>query len=272
MGGFFGLQPDEWSAIAALGTFFVALFATVFAFMQIRQARALRIEQTRPYVAAYLELGHNFDISFIFLVVKNFGSTTARDITVTSDISMKRAWGNVSNPETLLLFDKLPVLVPGQEWRTLFDWGPSRVQAELDEKYTLTVMSSNSSGKPLPGETFVLDWNTFKPTKNIGVKTIHDVGKSMKKIEETLGKWTEGHRGLSVVSRDGHRKDAEVSAANRERRQPVEEQEAVRKEVAIEQVVDTTSHTANYRVSGEEEDVPSYPSVDEGEGGEQTEQ
>ena len=140
-------------------------------------------------------------------MVKNFGSTTARDITVTSDIPMRRAWGNVSNPEKLLLFDILPVLVPGQEWRTLFDWGPSRFQAELDEKYSLTVVSSDSSGKPLADETFVLDWNTFKPTKNIGVKTIHDVGKSMEKIEKTLGNWTEGQRGLSVVSRDGHRKD-----------------------------------------------------------------
>jgi len=46
----------------------------------------------------------------------------------------------------------------------------------------------------------------------------------------------------------------------------------VRKEVAIEQVVDTTSDAANYMFSGEEKDLPSYPSVDAGEGGEQTEQ
>jgi len=52
MDWFFALQSDGWSAIAALGTFVVALTATVFAFVQIRQARALRVEQARPYVAA----------------------------------------------------------------------------------------------------------------------------------------------------------------------------------------------------------------------------
>jgi len=63
-----------------------------------------------------------------------------------------------------------------------------------------------------------------------------------------------------------------VSPAIRGRPQRSEEQEAVRKEVAIEQVVDTTSDAANYMFSGEEKDLPSYPSVDAGEGGEQTEQ
>lgn len=262
VGTFIGLQPDEWSALAAVGTFFVAVAAAIFAFIQVNEARRLREEQARPYVAAFLEMGHDVDPSFMFLVIKNFGSTTARDVTVTSDVTMKRAWGNRQDPEELLLFDKLPVLVPGQEWRTLFDWGPHRFDAGLDDVYTLTVSSSDSSGKRLKDEKFVLDWNTFKPTQGIGVKTIHDVGKSLKEIEKTLSKWTEGSRGLSVVARDGYRKDAETSAAMAERRKRREAQEANKTEVAFEQVADMTSDTALYRVTGDEADLASYPSAE----------
>ncbi|MFB2583448.1 hypothetical protein [Herbiconiux liukaitaii] len=107
------LKSDEWAAIGTVGTHIVAIIAAVFAFMQVGEARQLRVEQARPCVAAYLELGSEVDVSFILLIVKNFGATTARDTTVKSDKPMMLAWGNSQNPEELLLFDKLPVLVLG---------------------------------------------------------------------------------------------------------------------------------------------------------------
>lgn len=253
------LKADEWSAIGTVGTLAVAGVAAVFAWIQVRDARRLRVEQARPYVAAYLELGNEIDVTFILLVVKNFGTTTARDITVTSDKPMKRAWGNSHNPEELLLFEKLPVLVPGQSWRTLFDWGPDRFKAGLDEVYTLTLKSHDSGMMPLKDETFVLDWNTFKPTRNVGVKTVHDIGKSIKEIEKTLGKWTEGNRGLSVVTRDGHRKDDEATEDYEERTRLWAEEKRLHKDTVIEQVSDATNDTAFYRSAGEEEELSSYP-------------
>jgi hypothetical protein len=253
------LSSDQWTAIGTVGTFVVALLAAAFAYFQVREARRLRTEQARPYVAAYLELGSEIDVTFILLVVKNFGATTARDITVTTDKPMKRAWGNSQNPEDLLLFDKLPVLVPGQSWRTLFDWGPDRFKAGLNDTYTLTVSSHDSAGKRLKDEVFVLDWNTFKPTRNVGVKTIHDVGKSVKEIENTLSKWTEGIRGLSVVTRSGEKRDAEAAAEYAEYQRKAEEYEKLQKKSVIEQVSDATSDTAFYRLAGEEEELSSYP-------------
>jgi len=273
VGGFFGwiasLKADDWAAIGAIGTLVVAAVAAAFAFVQVRDARRLRVEQARPYVAAYLELGSEIDVTFILLIVKNFGTTTARDITVTSDKPMKRAWGKSQNPEDLLLFDKLPVLVPGQSWRTLFDWGPDRFKAGLDDTYTLTVSSHDSAGKPLKDEVFLLDWNTFKPTRNVGIKTIHDVGKSLSAIESTIKKWGEGNRGLSVVARDGHRKDREDEAVDRERMRLYEEEMKIQRESVIEQVIDTTSDSVFQRFAGEEEDLSSYPILDEDVQGEE---
>jgi hypothetical protein len=135
----------------------------------------------------------------------------------------------------------------------------------LNETYTVTVSSHDSAGKRLKDEVFVLDWNTFKPTRNVGVKTIHDVGKSVKEIEKTLAKWTEGVRGLSVVTRDGHRKDDEANAEYLERQREWEEEQKLQKETVIEQVSDTTSNTAFYRLAGEEEELSSYPSPEEAE-------
>lgn len=253
------LTASEWAAIGTVGTMVIAAFAAVFAYLQVSQARRLRIEQARPYVAAYLELGNDIDVTFIQLVVKNFGSTTARNVKVTSNKPMKRAWGRANDPEELLLFDTLPVLVPGQSWRTLFDWGPDRFKAELDDTYTLTVSSCDSAGKPLKDEVFVLDWNTFKPTRNVGVKTIHDLGKSLAQIESTLGRWTEGRRGLSVIARDGQRKDAQDAADEVERQRLFEEDQKIRKREVIEEVADMSASAVTQRFAGEEEELSSYP-------------
>jgi hypothetical protein len=198
---------DEWQAFGAVGTLVVAVVAAIYAGQQVREARRSRDEQTRPYVAVYLEVLREVEMSMLQLVFKNFGTTTARDITVTVDQPMRRAWGRASSPEELKLFDRLPALVPGQTWETLFDWGPDRFKAGLNEVYKITVHSHDSSGKKLPDETFVIDWNTLVPTRNVGVKTTHHVGKSLSAIERTMQQWTEGLSGLRVFTRSGEEKD-----------------------------------------------------------------
>jgi len=102
-------------------------------------------EQTRPYVAVCLEVLREVEMSMLQLVFKNFGTTTARDITVSVDQPMRRAWGRASSPEEIKLFDRLPALVPGQTWETLFDWGPDRFKAGLNEAYEITVHSHDSA-------------------------------------------------------------------------------------------------------------------------------
>lgn len=198
---------DEWQAFGAVGTLVVAVVAAIYAGQQVREARRSRAEQTRPYVAVYLELLREVEMSMLQLVFKNFGTTTARDISVTVDKPMHRAWGRASSPEELKLFDRLPALVPGQTWETLFDWGPDRFEAGLNDVYKVTVHSHDSGGKPLPDETFVIDWTTLVPTRNVGVKTTHHVGKSLSTIEQTMQRWTEGLSGLRVFTRSGEEKD-----------------------------------------------------------------
>lgn len=256
--------PAEWEAIGVMGTLGVAVAAAVFAFFQVKELRDNRREQMRPYVAAYLELGREVEVNMMFLVVKNFGETTARNITAKSDKPMKRAWGHQQDPEDLPLFDKLHALVPGQEWRTLFDWGPARFKAELNDAYTLTISSHDSTGKKLPDETFVIDWAVYKPTRNIGVKTVHDVGKSLIKIQDTLARWGEGAHGLKVWTRDGEKKDAEDYADYEQRMAEVEAENAKNQpdpipSTVVEQIGSWEHDAAIHLPAGEETELPSYP-------------
>jgi hypothetical protein len=198
-----GLDSGEWQAIGTLGTMAIAVVAAVVALRQVGEARRLRVEQAKPYVALYLELGKEVDASLMFLVIRNFGQTTARDIEIFGPERMLRAWGNADDPEELKIVERLPVLVPGQEWRTLFDWGPDRHKANLVDPYSFTVKSKDSGGRKLKDETFVIDWTTFVTSRMIGVKTVHDVGKALEKIEHHLNRWNGGGNGMKVVTRNG---------------------------------------------------------------------
>ena len=196
------MTADEWQAAGTLATFVVAVAAALYARGQVAEARRSREEQARPYVAVYLEL---VDDSNLDLVVKNFGTTTARNITMTSDIPMKRIWAG--DVEDLLTFDLMPVLVPGQEWRTMFDAGGQRF-GQNDDVYTLTVRSSDSQLRQLPDEVFVLDWHTYENRIYAGKKTVDDIGTALGKIADDVHKWTDrSGNGMGVVSRDGDARD-----------------------------------------------------------------
>jgi hypothetical protein len=213
--------PEWGQAVAGIGTLVVAVFAAIYAARQVGEARRLREEQARPYVAAFLELSGE---STLELVVKNFGATTARNVTMTSDKVMKRYWGG-DEAEDLLTFDSLPVLVPGQDWRTLFDEAGLRMEKDTDA-YTVVVRSQDSHGRQLPDEEFVLDWRTYQHKQYIGQRTLHDIGEALVKIERTVKDWSESPKGLSVVTRSGADKDRrqrEFFEANRARHRKVQE-------------------------------------------------
>lgn len=199
---------DEWVAFGSVWTLVIAAVAAVFAWRQVNEARTLRREQAQPYIAAYLDLNNEVDFVFISFVIKNFGLTAAHNIQISVDPPMKRAWGKVSNPEPLPLPATITTLVPGQEWKTLFDWAPHRLQAELFDVHTVTITYDDSRGKKMPKGTFDIDWNQYRNVRKVGVKTPHHIGKAVEEISATLKKWTQGNSGpLSVHVRDGDARD-----------------------------------------------------------------
>lgn len=196
--------PDEWQAFGSVATLVVAIAAALVAGWQVSEARKLRSEQAQPYIAAYLDLNTEVDFSFMTFVIKNFGLTAAQNISISVDPPMKRAWARVSNPEPVSIPATITALVPGQEWKTLFDWAPHRLEAKLFDIHTVTIEYEDAHGKKMPTGTFTIDWNQYRNVRKIGVKTTHHIGKSVEEISTTLKRWTRGSSGpLSVQVRDG---------------------------------------------------------------------
>jgi hypothetical protein len=139
---------EEWSALAAWGTATVALIAGGVAVGQLGEARRLREEQAQPYVVAYMEPSVA-GAYFMDLVVRNFGTTAAHDVRLRIDPAPRRAAGtrgDVWPP------DSIPVLVPGQEWRTLWDCG-ARVDSGLPDHHEAAISVRTPRGpRSLPSD------------------------------------------------------------------------------------------------------------------------
>lgn len=111
-----------WAAWAALGLGVVALVVTK---RQIQRNRRLAAEQTRPYVAMFME-PHVADWHVIELVVRNFGRTAAYDVRFSfpnppTVAQYENAANGYADVVELRLPQELPMLAPGQEWRMV--WG-----------------------------------------------------------------------------------------------------------------------------------------------------
>ena len=210
------MSADEWQAAGTVATFVVATVAAVIALVQLGQARRLREEEARPYVVAFLD---RTEANVLDLVVKNFGLTAARDVRLSSSPELYRVWEGKQEP--MGTFDVLPVLVPGQEWRTMFDFYDQRGTANDLTTFALTVTSRDSRNKALPTETFVLDEAVYRSVEFMERKGMHEIAEALQTVASQTKSWTEGQRGLSVFTRDGAAKDkrqAERFAAIREAR------------------------------------------------------
>lgn len=235
-------SPEAWAALAAWVTVGVAAAAGYIAFGQLGEARDLRIEQARlrreqarlrkeqaqPYVVAFMEFSEASTF-LVDLVVRNFGATAAHDVHLDIDpvprrsIDQKRRKNsNAEQPgadqpdtdqpdadqpdENVWLPDRIPVLVPGQEWRTLWDTG-NRLETDLPDHHIASITYRDSQGEPY-GVQAVLDWRTVKEREVVTVYGAHDAAKALREMSKAIARWKEGPTGgLAVYTRDGDAKD-----------------------------------------------------------------
>ena len=219
MDGWLGWTAEEWSAFGALiaaggtvGALTLAVLTVLAAFQQVKaalkqveEARQLRLEQARPYVAVFMEPSAAA-AQIMDLVIRNFGTTAAYEVRVTITPRPQRA-GQAGGVEDVGLPAVLPTLVPGQEWRTMWDFGPDRKQCGLPDQHTVKVEFRDSRGERF-SEDYQLDWNAFWKQLNVRVYGLHEAAKALKGIDRAVKEWHElGARGLAVYVRDGDEKD-----------------------------------------------------------------
>lgn len=145
-------------------------------------ARELREEQARPYVVLSLEQGHRDDPNFVDLVVRNYGATAALNIEVKITPQPVTTIGDGSE-QALAIPAVIPMLAPGQEWRTLWDTGYDRGDADLPDRHDASTTYTDSRGQPLSSLS-VLDFGVFKPRRYVGLYGVHDIAKTLRELNQ----------------------------------------------------------------------------------------
>ena len=194
----------------------LATAAGLIARGQYRLAKQLREEQAQPYVVVFTESSAAGDW-VIDLVVKNFGTTAAKDIRIEFDPPLQRAaGGNDDKPKVPAV---IPVLVPQQEWRTFWDTGIARAESDLPDRHVATVRFADSRGRAMPQYEFVLDWEPMKQRDVVTIYGAHDAAIALREMSKEVKKWREGGSGgLKVYARDGDARDKRMREAMEERR------------------------------------------------------
>jgi hypothetical protein len=196
--------PAAWGAAAAWITVVVAGAAGIVGLRQYSLARELRAEQAQPYAVAYLDPSAAGDF-YVDLVVRNFGATAAHDVRLTIDPPARRHAGGGG---VVRLPVAIPVLVPGQEWRTFWDTG-RRAESELPRRHEAVVVCRDSRGRELPPLRSILDWNVMEHHRGrIEVFGVHHAAKALRELSKTVATWRKpGQTGLAVTTWDGDAKD-----------------------------------------------------------------
>lgn len=224
-------SPEAWGALAAWITAAVAVAAGYVALDQLGEARQARLEQARlrkeqaqPYVVAYMAFSEASTF-LVDLVVRNFGATAAHDVHLAIDPWPRRSidqerqrdaspadaqQGTPDQAESdhgyVWLPDRIPVLVPGQEWRTLWDTG-RRLSTDLPDHHNARISFLDSQGESYCTEA-ALDWRIIKDREMVTVYGAHEAAKALRDLSKTAAKWKEGPTGgLRVYVRDGDAKD-----------------------------------------------------------------
>ncbi|HET9874735.1 MAG TPA: hypothetical protein VFQ37_03090 [Mycobacterium sp.] len=195
--------PETWLAWAAWLAIVITVLALIYLNRQLQRNRRLAAEQTRPQVSMFME-PHAADWHVIELVVRNFGKTPAYDVrfsfphppTVARDETASDGYAEVV---ALQLPDELPMLAPGQEWRTVWDSAIDRgeVGDAIESRFTGVVSYSDSPEQPRGWwpwrrerprfeNKVTLDWNELPPVKRVELLTNHDLAKREKQKLELL--------------------------------------------------------------------------------------
>ncbi|MGY2029444.1 hypothetical protein [Nocardia gipuzkoensis] len=192
-----GMTADAWAAVAGWMTALIAgvtvTIASRYAAKQVNEAKkqvdvaqATRRDQAQPNVVVFTESNHTHWLA-LELVIKNFGSTPARDVRIHFDTTPQVSPRSKSAEATDLWYPEvIPFLAPWQEWRALWDFGPRRNgYPELASRHDVTVSFTDQHGKAMTTSS-VLDWKSMEGTTRINTMTVHDIGQLLKAQNEIL--------------------------------------------------------------------------------------
>lgn len=212
-------MDTEWAAVAGIASAvsaIVLVVAAIVASKQLREARQLRLAQTRPFVVV------DFDAQSmppaINLEIANVGLTMARNVTFAFAPELQSSFDE-SGPlgkfaDLNILRRGIPSLVPGKKIALLFD--SSIARRDLVNTYSVTIRYEGERGH-VYSDVVALDLDIYWNVGRIDRRGLHDVHERLKEIRQELKRWSASGRGLLVLSpEDVQRREEEWLRAMRE--------------------------------------------------------
>lgn len=197
-------DPATWLAWSAWMALALGVAALIYLHRHLSDSRRVSIERSRPHVTMFME-PHAADWHVIELVARNFGETPAYDVTFDfphppTVARYETAAEGYADVVALKLPDNLPVLAPGQEWRTVWDSAIDRTELgdAIESRFTGVVSYHDAPEQPPRrwrrwrrertqfSNNVILDWNDLPPVQRLELLTTHDLAKREKQKLELL--------------------------------------------------------------------------------------
>lgn len=190
----------------------------IFAREQVSEARELREEQNRPFVVVDFDCEQGY---MMYLEVVNMGTSLARDVWIEIDPPLESAI-DIDVGKLKMLNEGIATLAPGKKYRTFFDMGFRRAEAERDYtmNHTVRVRYKDEKGKRSFDETLNLDMDQYMNMNTVTRHGLHDIHNELEKARKVLEKWGwGGGRGLVTMTPEESREESERVIEAMEERQ-----------------------------------------------------
>lgn len=151
------------------------IIGVVFTAISVWQIKKINEEQSLPFVSLYIDKDINGNMGIIYLKIKNFGKTPAKDISIPEIETPKESRVPVRFPNSI------PYLAPGQEVTTIYLVGKD---ANHFKKQKGSVIYYSEKGKKLESK-FSLNAKIFKGN-TYSDSYIERISKSIANIDKNL--------------------------------------------------------------------------------------
>jgi hypothetical protein len=190
-----GVAVETWDAVASIATAAGVIAAAVgswLAYGQLKEGKASRLDQSRPYVVVTVEQGRTM-MGLLDIVIRNVGAGPAHNVTITVDPPLERAQptqaGHVPPLADARYFNEpIPLMPPGYEVITFFDRMSERCEAHppLPEKYNFTVSYDDGHGNRFPKEKNIVDLGLMHDLLFSEVYNEHHIAQALRDIRMQL--------------------------------------------------------------------------------------
>lgn len=172
------ISNEAW---AALGVWVTLVPLAVFGILQLRDAKRLRHEETRPFIVAELQ---NRSILAILALV-NVGPTVARNVRASLPNGLTSSHGALDWLDSPAFTDGVANMAPGTAIRFWFDSFPKRTEADLPMRIPLELEYEGPDGRHYGPERYVLDLSAYGPALQPD-KNMHDLVEQVTRVDKSI--------------------------------------------------------------------------------------